>query len=249
MPRKRNSIAVIGIGRYGESVVNQLVKLKNFVLAIDVEEKKLTKVSRVTKTTIMDATDIDSLKSIGIQEFETVIVGATENIEIVAALIELGVKHIIAKAKSPRHARVLAQIGVDFISSPESEAGIRTALIATNSNFIKYSELLQEIGDGYAIGSTEIYNKKWLDKPLKNLTFAKFKVSVVSIKRREKILLPDGETQFTEGDVITLIGKIPAITKIFQELNLGNRMTQAIKLAKMNKAHEEAHPKDKNSKS
>jgi len=159
MASNKRDIAVIGMGKFGQAITEQLIDLKRFVLAIDADETKLVKVSRITKTAIADGADIDALKNLGLSKFKTVIVAASDNIEIVAALTELGVKHIIAKAKSVRHERVLSQIGVDVIVRPEAEAGVRTALIATNPNFIKYSELLQEVGDGYAIGGSVVTNE------------------------------------------------------------------------------------------
>lgn len=240
MASNKRDIAVIGIGKFGQSVVEQLVDLKRFVLAIDVEESRLIQSSRITKTAIADAADIEALRNLGLSKFKTVIVAATDNIEIVAALTELGVKHIIAKAKSMRHERVLSQIGVDVIVRPEAEAGVRTALIATNPNFIKYSELLQEVGDGYAIGGSVVTDKKWLDKPIKDLRFKTLNVSVVSIKRGTKVILPGGDQKLKLGDIVTIIGKIPAITKTFGELNDETLRTQEIKIEKVKKANKEA---------
>ena len=238
MVGNKNDICVIGIGRFGFSVVEQLVELKRHVLAVDSNPEKLVKPSRFTNTVVADGSDIDGLKALGLDKFNTVIVAAAENIEIVASLIELGVKHIIAKAKSSSHERVLKQIGVDVIVKPEVEAGIRTALIATNSNFIKYSELLQEVGDGYAIGSTIVNDIHWIGKPLSELSFGKLQVSVVSIKRESKVQIPNGETKLMGGDLITLIGKIPNITKAFAELN-DDSSTKMIRLSQMAEAKEE----------
>lgn len=238
MTGNKKDICVIGMGRFGFSVVQQLVELKSHVLAVDSNPDKLVKPSRFTNTVVVDGSDIDGLRALGLDKFNTVIVAAAENIEIVASLIELGVKHIIAKAKSASHERVLKQIGVDVIVKPEVEAGIRTALIATNSNFIKYSELLQEVGDGYAIGSTIVNDIHWIGKPLSELTFNKLQVSVVSIKRDSKVQIPNGETKLMGGDLITLIGKIPNITKAFAELN-DDSSTKMIRLSQMAEAKEE----------
>ena len=235
MAISKKDICVIGMGRFGNSIVEQLVELRRQVLAIDVNEPKLVRASRITNTAIVDGADLDGLKALGLDKFNTVIVAASENIEIVASLIELGVKHIIAKAKSASHERVLKQIGVDVIVKPEVEAGIRTALIATNSNFIKYSELLQEVGDGHAIGSTIVNDIHWIAKPLSELPFTKMNVSVVSIKRDSKVHLPTGSTKLKSGDLITLIGKVPHLTKIFAELN-DEGSTRMLKLSKINEA-------------
>ena len=215
----KKDICIIGMGRFGLSVLKQLIQLKKQVLAIDLEEKNLIIPSRLTNTAILDGTDVEGLKALGVNNFNTVIVSAAENIEIVSSLNEIGVKHIIAKASSDAHERVLNQIGVDVVVKPEFEAGTRTALIATNPNFIKYSKFLQEIGDGYAIGSTIVNNNSWINKPISELKFKKLEVSIVSIKRKSKILIPSGDIKLKDDDIVTLIGKIYNLTKSFNELN------------------------------
>ncbi|MBX4210047.2 MAG: TrkA family potassium uptake protein [Mollicutes bacterium PWAP] len=223
----KKDIAVIGTGRFGTAVVEELIKFGRKVIAIDVNEDKLTPIARLIDDVIIaDGADLEGLKAHSIDTFDTVIVGVSNNIEIVAALLELGVKHIIAKATSRRHERVLKQIGVDVIVRPEAEAGSRTALIATQSNFIKYSEDLFEIGDGYAIGSTSVHEETYLNKPLKDLKLTKLKISVVSIEHNGKVKLPTGMTIINDGDIITLVGKVINITNAFGKLNSSNETAQ-----------------------
>ena len=219
MAKGKKDIAVIGIGKFGEAIVLELINLKRTVVAIDADELRLKRISRHTDSIVADGSDVEALKYLGLDKFKTVVVAASDNIEIVAALIELGVNHIIAKARSESHERVLKQIGVDVIVRPESEAGIRTALIATNANFIKFSESLQEVGDGYAIGSTIVNDDKWLNIPFKTLGLGKLGVSAVSIKRDNKIHLPNGEFKLQKGDTLMIIGKFQNITNMFGELS------------------------------
>lgn len=236
MDKSVKDICVIGIGRFGSTVVKQLIELKKHVLAIDKDEDKLKDVARATNAYVVDATNIDALKAIGITLFETVIVAASQNIEIVASLIELGVKNIIAKASSATYERVLKHLGVDIIIRPEYEAGIRAALIATSTSFIKYSKSLQEIGDGYAIGSTAVTNKEWIDKPLKDLKFTDLSVSVVSIRRGAKVLLPSGNVRLHKGDLITVVGKNNNIVNTFGVLNYEKVANNKMKSFKNEKA-------------
>ncbi|MBR3347829.1 MAG: TrkA family potassium uptake protein, partial [Mycoplasmataceae bacterium] len=170
-------------------------------------------------TIIADASDFKTLQKLGINEIETVIVGTPNNIEIVAILLELNVEHIIARASSIGHARVLKQIGVNLIVRPEKESGTRTALIATNSNFIKFSRSLTELGDGFVIGSTQLLDAKYTNIPLKNLQFNKFNVSIVLVKRANESFLPTGDFVLNLGDELTIVGKITNVTKIFALLN------------------------------
>ncbi|WP_027335005.1 potassium channel family protein [Mycoplasmopsis felifaucium] len=220
---RRNSqqdICVIGVGRFGSSVINQLAKMNKSLLLIDKNEELLKEFTDVAqKVVVADAANMKSLKALNIQEMDTVIVAVPENIEIVAALLELNVKNIIARAQTHRHARVLKQIGVNIIIQPEYEAGVRTALIASNQNFIKFSQNLQEIGNGFVMGSTTLNNEKYNNKNIKDIKFHDKRVSVVLIKRGSQNILPSGLTTLEKGDLLTLVGKVEDVTDVLGELN------------------------------
>lgn len=217
----KNSICIIGVGRFGSAVIDELLNQDIPILAIDLDEKELSKYANMPLITpiIADASDFKTLQKLGINEIETVIVGTPNNIEIVAILLELNVEHIIARASSIGHARVLKQIGVNLIVRPEKESGTRTALIATNSNFIKFSRSLTELGDGFVIGSTQLLDAKYTNIPLKNLQFNKFNVSIILVKRANESFLPTGDFVLNLGDELTIVGKISNVTKVFGLLN------------------------------
>lgn len=218
---KKNNICVIGCGRFGSAIVDELIQQDKSVMIIDQNDKTMAKYQSqsLVTTFILDASDINTLQSIGIDEIETVIVATPDNIEIVAVLLELNIEHIIARASSSRHARVLKQIGVDMIVRPEIETGIRTALIATNSNFIKFSKTLTELGNGFVIGSSQILNSKYINIELKDLKFNKLGVSLVLVKRGYETFMPLANTKFSLGDELTVAGKVSSITKFFGLIN------------------------------
>ncbi|MBD5423480.1 MAG: TrkA family potassium uptake protein [Mycoplasma sp.] len=222
--KNKSSICVIGIGRFGTAVVDELIEQNISVLAIDTNEKELLKYSNspLVTTIAADAADIQTLQSLGVNEINTVIIGAPNNIEVVAALLELNIEHIIARAASSRHARVLKQIGVDLIVRPETETGARTALIATNSNFIKFSKTLTEIGNGFVIGSSNVLNDDYVNIQLKDLKFNYFGITLVLVKRGDDSFLPKADTKFEIGDELMVVGKTNDVTKFFGLLNEDN---------------------------
>ncbi|MGL6125456.1 MAG: potassium channel family protein [Metamycoplasmataceae bacterium] len=216
----RKDICVIGMGRFGSAVVSKLIDLEQNILAIDKDEQKLTQFKdKTVSSVILDAADMNALKAIGISNIDTVVVGVGDNIEIIAALLELKIKHIIARAKTHRHARVLKQIGVDVIIRPEEESGTRTALIATNANFINFSHSLKEIGDGFVIGSTTVRNKKYIGVPLKDLSLNKKGITIVLVKDNANSTLPNGLVKLNQDSVITIVGKVENVTKFIGLLN------------------------------
>ncbi|MBZ4195602.1 potassium channel family protein [Mycoplasma tauri] len=221
MSKKRNKdICVIGAGRFGQAVINQLSKMDCSLLIVDSNEQRLSEYKDVAhKIVIADAANTKTLKALNIKEMDTVVVAVSDNIDIVAALLEMDINNIIVRARSRRHARVLKQIGVNVIIQPEYEAGLRTALIAANPNFMRFSQNLQEVGDGFVIGTTSLNNAKYEGKTIKEVKFYDYGVSVVLIKRGAKSILPGGLTTLEKGDIMTLIGKVQDVTNALGELN------------------------------
>ncbi|KKB27001.1 Potassium uptake protein, integral membrane component, KtrA [Mycoplasmopsis meleagridis] len=218
--KKNEDICVIGAGRFGSAVISQLIKMDSSIMIIDKNEEVLKNyTNQVEKIVIGDAADIKTLKALNIKNMDTVVVSISDNIEIVASLLELKVSNIIARATSKRHALVLKQIGVNVIIQPEYEAGIRTAILAANSNFIKYSKNLQEIANGFVMGTTYVTNNQILNKEIKDLKFNDLGISVVLIKRETQFILPNGFTTILPNDLLTIIGKVSDVNNAISIFN------------------------------
>lgn len=72
---KNKQFAVIGIGRFGESLVKELTRLGYEVMAIDIDEEKINDtVDIATHAVQADSMDEDTLKALGIRNFDVVIV-------------------------------------------------------------------------------------------------------------------------------------------------------------------------------
>jgi len=100
---RKKQFAVIGLGRFGESLIKELRRNGYEVLAIDNDENKVNDIVHIATHVIQaDSTDERVLEKIGIAEFDAVVVaiGQDMQVNILTALIlkELGVKRIIAKA-------------------------------------------------------------------------------------------------------------------------------------------------------
>ncbi|MEA4134363.1 TrkA family potassium uptake protein [Mycoplasma sp. 2045] len=216
-----NEIVVIGTGRFGQAVIDQLIKLKKDVVILDKDDENAKLYAdEVDKIIIGDAADTRTLQAIGIDQMETVVVAVSDNIEIVAALLELKVKNIIARASTKRHARVLKQIGVNVIIRPEFESGTRTALIAANKNFIRYSETLQEIGGNFVVGSTKIKNQNLFNKQVKEIGLNEKSITIVLIQSADKVFkLATGDVTLHKDDNITIIGEIGDVTTALEWFN------------------------------
>ncbi|MBN0970944.1 potassium channel family protein [Mycoplasma phocoeninasale] len=217
--KKVREICIIGVGRYGAAIADQLLKDRENnirVVLVDGDEKHLTPYKdEVEMIYVADCAEQKTLEALNMKDFDVVIVSASNNIEIVAALAEMGVKSIIARATSPRHAQVLRQIGVTLIVSPEEEAGKRTALLVANPNLALYSKNMVELQDGFVSASIHIQNADVFNKKISELGFRnKYHVSVTMINRNNMTYLPEGDFEILENDLLTFIGKTEDIVDV-----------------------------------
>ena len=131
-PKPGESIAVLGLGRFGAAVAMELVRLGYDVLGVDRYESIIQNYSRtLTHVVEADVTNIEALRQLGVDEMNHVIVAVGSDIEgsilSVAALDELDIPNIWAKAVSKQHGRILERVGADHIVYPEHDMGHQVA--------------------------------------------------------------------------------------------------------------------------
>ena len=211
----KKQFIVIGLGRFGYSVVKTLVDANADVLAIDMNEEKVDDVSEIaTHAVAVDATDENALKALGIRNFDVAVVcvGDMQSSVLITLICkELGVKYVLVKAKDELHAKVLFKIGADKIVFPERDTGIRVANNLLASNLIDFIEIFKNYG------MLEIsVPADWVGKSLLELNIRKnFNVSVIAIKHGEEINVnPSADDKLTKGDVIVVIGSDEDMNKI-----------------------------------
>ena len=120
------NILLIGIGRFGFHVAMELSKLNTQVLAVDTSEDHLQKVDEyVSKTIIGNGTDVDFLKTLGINTFDDCIVTIGDDfqasLETVLHLKDLGARRITARASMESQKKLLSKIGADLVVYPEKQ--------------------------------------------------------------------------------------------------------------------------------
>jgi trk system potassium uptake protein TrkA len=130
----KNDYCVIGLGRFGTEVANQLNKMGKSVMAIDKNPDLIQKASKIHEVAIVcDASDLNSLAETGVTGIGTIIVAISSiesSIMVCANLRELGLKDIIAKAINNVHKRVLKTMGISRVVIPEIEIAGRVAFQA-----------------------------------------------------------------------------------------------------------------------
>ncbi|WP_017548393.1 potassium channel family protein [Salinicoccus carnicancri] len=213
--------AVIGLGRFGGSIVKELRELETDVLAIDVDEERVNEFADIaTETVIGNTTDEAVLKNLGLRNFDNVIVAIGDNIQssILTTLLlkDLGVKKVTVKAQSDYHARVLDKIGADVVVHPERDMGRRIAHRLVSSSVLDYLELSDEHSIVEIYATEKLSGQSLLDLDIR----AEYGVSVIAIKRGADIIVsPDPTVNIKDTDVLIVIGKDNDLNRFEKLLN------------------------------
>jgi len=214
--KKTKQFAVIGLGRFGASVATTLHKMGYEVLAIDMDEERVQEFSNeVTHVVQADTTDEDSLKALGIRNFDVVIVaiGADiqANILTTLQLKELGVPHIVAKANSRLHGKMLEKLGADRVVYPERDMGQRVAHNLVSSSVMDYIELSPDLNIMEISVPQTLVGKTLAGTDLR----AKHGINVVAIKRGDDIIVPPRPSEkIMAEDVLVVVGNIKSIQRL-----------------------------------
>lgn len=217
---KKQTFAVIGLGRFGGSVCKTLADAGQEVLAIDKYESRVNDYKDIaTQAVVADAQDEDVLRSLGIRNVDHVIVAIGEDIQasiLVTLMVkEQGVKYVTAKAQNEYHAKVLEKLGVDRVVHPERDMGVRIGRSLTSKNMVDYLDL----DANFKLAEILITNPEFVGKSLAEMDFRdRYGLNVIALAHsRQEMVLPSAGDVLTENDSILVTGPTRAIDK-FEEL-------------------------------
>ncbi len=209
---------VLGLGSFGFYIAKTLYENGQEVIAVDNDEGIIEKIKDYSSQAfVADATDKETLESIGVKEADSVIVGLGPRMEpsILAVLYlrELGIKEIVVKALNEDHQKILEVLGATEVIYPEKDIAIRTAHKIMSGNVIDFLPL----APGYSIQQIAP-PAEFIGKSLKELDLRrKYGIQVIAVKEiiPEKLhLIPSGDFIIKESDMLLVVGKDEDIRKL-----------------------------------
>ncbi len=209
------SVLVIGIGRFGYHLIDQLNKAGDEILAVDASEERIEPVlGMVTSSLLGDSTNESFIRSLGVENFDVCFVAIGDDfqasLETTSLLKECGARYVVARASRSVHEKFLLRNGADAVVFPEKQLAEWSAIRWCSGRVVDY---LDYPGD-YSIFEIEV-PKTWIGKSLVDLGIRnKLHLNVLSIRRNKEIILEfPADFIFEENDTVTIFGADKDIRK------------------------------------
>jgi len=211
-------IYVIGLSKFGYYLASELYERGFEVIGIDKNEDRVQDIKdKVSQAIVANAADMKTLKAIGIENAELVIVciGTSQGDSILTTynLVELGVKKIIARALNESHGKILEKIGVAELIFPEKDLAITWGRKLQNPDMLEYLPFAED----YTIVEFSP-RKEFIGKSLKEINLInEFGVQIIAVKdvlSDQLSIVPKGNYLVKDSDVLILLGEKKQIDKI-----------------------------------
>lgn len=213
----KNSIAVLGLGKYGRSLSENLYRMGADVLVVDCNEELIEDFSgKCTSAICANLANEDEVMALGLKNMDIVVTAMGRNlapsIMSVSVAKEQGVPIVVSKASSYRMAKILRKVGADKIIDPEGDGGERSARILMSSMYKDFYKLDDNM---YMIEMMP--KEEWVGKNSAEMEQLRDKVNLNIIAVRKKgqswHLVKPG-IRFAKDDMLLIVTEKEDISRI-----------------------------------
>ncbi len=207
-------IAIIGLGKFGRSLVSELSRMDHEVLAIDLREELVEKVKdEATYAVIADASTKEVIEELALQSMELIIVAIGKGFEasmmVTTRLMQLKGPKLFVRSISDLHHELLEMAGVHEAIRVESLAAANFAHRLNHLEFIRH--IL--IGDLHAVAELRV-PEEFIGRTLRDVDLrSKHRLNLITVlslkegsERHALESIPAPDHEFKRGDVLVLYG-------------------------------------------
>ena len=214
------SILMIGMGKFGHHLCQNLVDLGNEVMIVDTNQAVMEDlIPFVTSAKIGDCTSPDVLKSLGVGNFDLCFVCIGTNfqssLEITSQLKDMGAKYVVSKANRDIHAKFLLRNGADEVIYPDRDIAEKVAMKFSANHVFDYIELTDEFSI-YEIPPMS----QWVGKSIKELSIRnRYNINILGTKEHgEARLMPGPDYVIRANEHLMIIGRKEDVDRILAQI-------------------------------
>jgi len=217
------SYAIIGLGRFGQCMLETLVRKRLRVVVVDASEAKVQYARDLATGAVKaDALNFEVLQEVLPDGLDGAIVDLGDEMErsilVTNYLHKLKVPQIIVEAVNPQHAEILEIVGATRIVYPEQEAAERLAGLLAGRGTLDYFA----VTDAFSVVEIAV-PRDWAGKTLAELDLRRTqRVNVVAQRKPakteedERWELASPDYRFDRDDFVLVAGDAAHLQRIQQ---------------------------------
>lgn len=217
------SVLIIGMGKFGHHLCDNLLSLGNDVMVIDRDEEKVSDlVGKVTNVQIGDCATEAVVKSLGVNNFDIVFVCIGMNfqssLEVTYLVKQMGAKYVISKANRDVHAKFLLRNGADEVIYPDRDIAENLAKRCSVNHVFEYIDMP---GD-YSIYEIPIL-AEWANHTIKALNIRqRYEIAIIGVKDADQDdmqVMPSPDYSFKKNDHIMVLGLEKDVNSLLKKIH------------------------------
>lgn len=232
-------IVIIGDGKVGSTLVEQLSKEGHDIVVIDNKGEVLEAVGNMHDVMCVEGDGISYKiqREAGVDECDLLIAATSrDEVNMLCCMIakKVGAKHTIARVRNPEYADQMIymkeELGLSMTINPERAATREISRILRIPSALKV--------ESFAKGRVELVEVKLkegspiVNEPLSSLyRKIKVKVLVCTVQRGEEVIIPDGNFVLKANDKITVTASPYNVEKFFKEIGLNAPRVRSVMIA------------------
>lgn len=232
-------IVIIGDGKVGSALVEQLSKEGHDIVIIDNKTDVLETSGNMHDMLCVEGDGISYKvqKEAGVDECDLLIAATSrDEINMLSCMIarKVGAKHTIARVRNPEYAEQMIfmkdELGLSMTINPEQAAAREISRILRIPSALK----VESFGKG-RVELVEVKLKEEspiVNEPLSSL-YQKIKVKVLicAVQREGRVIIPDGNFVLRADDKITVTASPYNIERFFKQIGLSVQRVRSVMIA------------------
>jgi len=231
-------IIIVGCGKVGSNIASQLAKEKHDIVLIDTKEDVVNTLSNEYDALGLagNGASFSILKQAGIEDADVLIaITGSDETNMLACVFarKYGKCKTIARVRNPLFSEetkfISEQLGISLIINPEFEAAKEFYSLL---NFPSAIEV-----DTFARGKVDLLSfvvpegSILINKKIKGAV-ASLKVPVlfVGIERGENAIIPNGDTDIKQGDIVSIIIETRNADSFFKKIGIASKKIKSVLL-------------------
>ncbi len=214
----KTTYGIVGLGRFGQALAEELYHADAELLVIDRDEEKVRELRELTENAyVVKTLDKKTLSETGIQNCDVAVVCIGEHMDTsiltTLNLVSLGIPLVVSKATSSEHGIILSKLGAEVVY-PERDMAIRLAHRLETSRMLDFIQLSEKLNITKFLIPKKAVGRTVLDINLRS----RLGLNIIAIEKENKNLINNVAPDyiFEEGDILYLAGDKEGINKLTQ---------------------------------